>query len=181
MCAQLNVLQIELEVSHAGFLNESPQISKDHCSDESSHCIRDGVREVPQKVYAECVESDQAVKKEESNALVQAEKTEPSWHIIDKDELASMVTQKSVEHVENCDLPQPLTKDFRKGQLPSLELPGYCETSSLILATIIGEGPPQLSVDENQRMLGDMQHSLPNSESLLSTRPPTILRGKQQL
>ncbi|KAK6262512.1 hypothetical protein QUC31_008328 [Theobroma cacao] len=105
----LQVDQIELEVSHAGFLNESPQISKDHCSDESSHCIRDGVREVPQK-------------------LVQAEKTEPSWHIIDKDELASMVTQKSVEHVENCDLPQPLTKDFRKGQLPSLELPGYCET-----------------------------------------------------
>ncbi|EOY23587.1 Uncharacterized protein TCM_015435 [Theobroma cacao] len=108
--------------------SQCPQISKDHCSDESSHCIRDGVREVPQKVYAECVESDQAVKKEESNALVQAEKTEPSWHIIDKDELASMVTQKSVEHVENCDLPQPLTKDFRKGQLPSLELPGYCET-----------------------------------------------------
>ncbi|KAK6250756.1 hypothetical protein SCA6_004761 [Theobroma cacao] len=140
MCAQLNVLQIELEVSHAGFLNESPQISKDHCSDESSHCIRDGVREVPQKVYAECVESDQAVKKEESNAV-----------------LNSNAQKAPNKHMEDS------------------------WKSSLILATIIGEGPPQLSVDENQRMLGDMQHSLPNSESLLSTRPPTILRGKQQL
>ncbi|XP_021278893.1 uncharacterized protein LOC110412625 [Herrania umbratica] len=192
MCAQQNVPQIELEVSEAGFLNESPQISKDHCFDESSHCIKDRIPEDPQKVYAECVKSDHNVRKEESNAilnsnaqkapkkrmedswylddhlmgleqncliskqpktpfsefepqLVQAEKTEPWWHIIDKDELASMVTQKSVDRVENCDLPQPLTKDFRKGQLPSQESSGYCETLPSSLDWTIKKGFSDLS------------------------------------
>ena len=37
--------------------------------------------------------------------LVQAKKTEPWWRMTDKDELASMVAQKSLEHIENCDLP----------------------------------------------------------------------------
>lgn len=32
---------------------------------------------------------------------------EPWWHISDQDELASLVAQKSLEHIENCDLPAP--------------------------------------------------------------------------
>ncbi|XP_065018330.1 uncharacterized protein LOC135644567 isoform X1 [Musa acuminata AAA Group] len=34
-------------------------------------------------------------------------KSEPWWHIADKDELASLVAQKSLQHIENCDLPKP--------------------------------------------------------------------------
>ncbi|RWV90664.1 hypothetical protein GW17_00047114 [Ensete ventricosum] len=33
--------------------------------------------------------------------------SEPWWHIADKDELASLVAQKSLQHIENCDLPKP--------------------------------------------------------------------------
>ncbi|KAK6936664.1 hypothetical protein RJ641_033694 [Dillenia turbinata] len=41
------------------------------------------------------------------------EKTEPWWRVADKDELAYLVAQKSLEHIENCDLPRPQTKHFR--------------------------------------------------------------------
>lgn len=34
-------------------------------------------------------------------------KCEPWWHISDRDELASLVAQKSLENIENCDLPRP--------------------------------------------------------------------------
>ncbi|GMY06850.1 dmx-like protein 1 [Fagus crenata] len=34
-------------------------------------------------------------------------KTEPWWRITDKDELASLVMKKSLNHIENCDLPPP--------------------------------------------------------------------------
>lgn len=34
-------------------------------------------------------------------------KSEPWWRISDRDELASMVAQKSLEYIENCDLPRP--------------------------------------------------------------------------
>ncbi|KAJ6806970.1 uncharacterized protein M6B38_106710 [Iris pallida] len=34
-------------------------------------------------------------------------KCEPWWHIADTDELALLVAQKSLEHIENCDLPRP--------------------------------------------------------------------------
>ncbi|KAJ6850870.1 uncharacterized protein M6B38_262010 [Iris pallida] len=34
-------------------------------------------------------------------------KCEPWWRIADTDELAMLVAQKSLEHIENCDLPRP--------------------------------------------------------------------------
>ncbi|KAJ0961114.1 hypothetical protein J5N97_000929 [Dioscorea zingiberensis] len=34
-------------------------------------------------------------------------KPEPWWRIADKDELASLVAHKSLQHIENCDLPRP--------------------------------------------------------------------------
>ncbi|KAA8516192.1 hypothetical protein F0562_019371 [Nyssa sinensis] len=36
-----------------------------------------------------------------------AEKTEPWWRTADRDELASLVAQRSLNLIENCDLPQP--------------------------------------------------------------------------
>uniref|UniRef100_A0A1D1XEU4 Uncharacterized protein n=1 Tax=Anthurium amnicola TaxID=1678845 RepID=A0A1D1XEU4_9ARAE len=41
-----------------------------------------------------------------------SEKTEPWWRIANKDELASLVAQKSLEHFENCDLPRPQRVHF---------------------------------------------------------------------
>ncbi|KAF9602198.1 hypothetical protein IFM89_025543 [Coptis chinensis] len=49
------------------------------------------------------------------------EKTEPWWRTADKDELASLVAQKSLEHVENCDLPPPQIIHIRKGPFASHE------------------------------------------------------------
>ncbi|XP_061375678.1 uncharacterized protein LOC133317804 [Gastrolobium bilobum] len=49
--------------------------------------------------------------------LMGAEKTRPWWRSAAKDELASLVAQKSLEHVENCDLPHPQTKQFRQRHL----------------------------------------------------------------
>lgn len=34
-------------------------------------------------------------------------RTEPWWRTTDRDELASLVAQKSLDHIENCDLPPP--------------------------------------------------------------------------
>ncbi|KAK9279019.1 hypothetical protein L1049_012694 [Liquidambar formosana] len=36
-----------------------------------------------------------------------AQKTEPWWRTADRDELASLVARKSLDHIENCDLPRP--------------------------------------------------------------------------
>lgn len=41
------------------------------------------------------------------------EKTEPWWRTAGKDDLASLVAQKSLEHIENCDLPRPQGKNYR--------------------------------------------------------------------
>lgn len=40
------------------------------------------------------------------------ENNEPWWRTADKDELASLVSHKSLEYFENCDLPRPHSKHF---------------------------------------------------------------------
>ncbi|OMO87926.1 hypothetical protein CCACVL1_08656 [Corchorus capsularis] len=113
--------------------------------------------------------------------LAQAQKTEPWWRMTDKDELASMVAQKSLEHIENCDLPRPQTKDFRKGQLPSLDSSGHYKTLPSSLDWTIQTGFSGLSnhhqgrttsnsLDESQSMLSYIKHSLADSDSLLSCK-----------
>lgn len=54
----------------------------------------------------------------------------PWWRTAGKDKLASLVAQKSLEHIENCDLPRPQTKHFRKSQSPYLEGIDYDKTLS---------------------------------------------------
>ncbi|CAL0327488.1 unnamed protein product [Lupinus luteus] len=51
------------------------------------------------------------------SSFMDTEKTGPWWRNAGKDELASLVAQKSLEHIENCDLPQPQTKHFRQRPL----------------------------------------------------------------
>ncbi|KAF3432800.1 hypothetical protein FNV43_RR23902 [Rhamnella rubrinervis] len=43
------------------------------------------------------------------------EKTEPWWRTAGKDDLAFLVAQKSIDHIENCDLPRPQSKHRRNG------------------------------------------------------------------
>ncbi|KAI4355257.1 hypothetical protein L6164_004046 [Bauhinia variegata] len=45
---------------------------------------------------------------------IEGDKTEPWWRTTDRDELASLVSQKSLSHVENCDLPPPQKKYVRR-------------------------------------------------------------------
>lgn len=41
---------------------------------------------------------------------IESDKAEPWWRMTDKDELASFVSHKSLNHIENCDLPPPKKK-----------------------------------------------------------------------
>ena len=44
---------------------------------------------------------------------IEGDKAEPWWRTTDRDELASFVSQKCVNHIDNCDLPPPQKKHFR--------------------------------------------------------------------
>ncbi|WJX34258.1 hypothetical protein P8452_22386 [Trifolium repens] len=58
--------------------------------------------------------SDFSVSEKTASHLMGNEKPGPWWRTAGKDELASFVAQKSVECVENCDLPHPQSKHFRQ-------------------------------------------------------------------
>ncbi|OIW02300.1 hypothetical protein TanjilG_11194 [Lupinus angustifolius] len=45
---------------------------------------------------------------------IEGEKAQPWWRTADRDKLSSFVSQKSVNHVENCDLPPPQKKYLRR-------------------------------------------------------------------
>ncbi|KAG7980316.1 hypothetical protein I3843_05G176800 [Carya illinoinensis] len=64
-----------------------------------------------------CLVPEQAMKlsSDLGSDWVGSEKTEPWWRSAGQDELASLVAQKSLENIENCDLPRPQAKHFRKG------------------------------------------------------------------
>lgn len=49
------------------------------------------------------------------------EKNEPWWRTADTDELASLVMQKSLDHIENCDLPPPQKMHVRSDPIAPLE------------------------------------------------------------
>lgn len=42
-----------------------------------------------------------------------SEKSEPWWRMTDRDELVSLVARKSLDHIENCDLPPPQKMSHR--------------------------------------------------------------------
>lgn len=109
---------------------------------------------------------------------MRAEKTEPWWRKADKDTLASMVAQSSVEHIENCDLPQPQTKHFRRGLSASLEqsdqdlmvtpsLDQMAELGFSNLTDCTRKGHASVSMNEKQSSLGATGHSPNHSNALL--------------
>ncbi|KAJ1414727.1 hypothetical protein SESBI_18670 [Sesbania bispinosa] len=50
---------------------------------------------------------------ESDYSWIEGDKAEPWWRTTVRDELASFVSQKSLNHIENCDLPPPKKKHFR--------------------------------------------------------------------
>ncbi|XP_077251328.1 uncharacterized protein LOC143890502 isoform X2 [Tasmannia lanceolata] len=68
------------------------------------------------------------------------DKMEPWWRIADKDELASLVAQKSLEHIENCDLPRPQSMHVRRGPFSCLESLPYDDIFSSSLDQKIHTG-----------------------------------------
>lgn len=51
---------------------------------------------------------------------VGGDKTEPWWRMTDRDELASFIAQRSLDLVENCDLPHPLNTHVKRDPYPYL-------------------------------------------------------------
>ncbi|KAF7826204.1 uncharacterized protein G2W53_017368 [Senna tora] len=51
---------------------------------------------------------------------IEGNKTEPWWRTTDRDELASFVSQKLLDHIENCDLPPPRRKYVRRDPCTSI-------------------------------------------------------------
>ncbi|XP_052108417.1 uncharacterized protein LOC107463608 isoform X3 [Arachis duranensis] len=82
-------------------------------------------------------------RKESDFSWIEVGKSWPWWRTSDRDELASFVSQKSVNHIENCDLPPPQkylsgqpcgsadSTARSKGSLPALS----CDTRHVYLAS----------------------------------------------
>ncbi|KAL5075505.1 hypothetical protein RYX36_014489 [Vicia faba] len=62
--------------------------------------------------FMDCDVSDFSVSEKMETCLIGNEKPGPWWRNAGKDELASLVARKSLENVENCDLPHPQPKHF---------------------------------------------------------------------
>ncbi|OVA14728.1 hypothetical protein BVC80_1819g46 [Macleaya cordata] len=106
---------------------------------------------------------------------VGGEKTEPWWRTADKDELAFLVAQKSLEHIENCDLPPVQTRKVRRGAFACSH--SFCEDGTFTLpldqkgdvglcnwTAYTRDSPICGSIDEKQQAAGEKWHSLYDSE-----------------
>uniref|UniRef100_F6H799 Uncharacterized protein n=1 Tax=Vitis vinifera TaxID=29760 RepID=F6H799_VITVI len=120
-----------------------------------------------------------------------AEKTEPWWRKADKDTLASMVAQKSVEHIENCDLPKPQIKHFRRGLSASLEwsdqdwmvapsLDQMAELGFSNLTDCTWKSHTSASIDEKQSSLGAIEYSPNRSDTLFRNNSHSITGTDQE-
>lgn len=106
---------------------------------------------------------------------MKAEKTKPWWRTVDKDELASLVAQKSLEHIENCDLPRPQTMHVSRDPFTCLEgfdhdwifspSLGWSAHADLSNPTDYARGShASRSVDGKQAACGELGHSFYGSD-----------------
>ncbi|KAK7258480.1 hypothetical protein RIF29_24059 [Crotalaria pallida] len=109
---RLNALEDEVETSKAS--GESKTCSN---SCQTSPELMDVVakHETLEIDSVGCSESKQTndFSLESDYSWIEGNKAEPWWRTADRDELASFVTQKSLDHIENCDLPPPQKKHLR--------------------------------------------------------------------
>ncbi|KAF8412100.1 hypothetical protein HHK36_000055 [Tetracentron sinense] len=119
------------------------------------------------------------------------QKTGPWWRTVDKDELASLVAQKSLEHIENCDLPHPQTIHVRKGPFSCLDCFDHDEIYSSLdrkentgpsnLTANAQGSPTSGSMDCKQLASGEVGDSLFVSEKPLSSNNGYSTIGKDTL
>ncbi|KAK9292053.1 hypothetical protein L1049_020007 [Liquidambar formosana] len=112
-----------------------------------------------------------------------SEKTGPWWRTADKDELASLVAQKSLEHIENCDLPRPQSKRFSgapSNGILNLSLDQKAEMGFLSLANYIHGSPTSVGMDEKQCSWGDVGSSPLGSDRLFSVNNSNSITDKDQ-
>ncbi|XP_027350985.1 uncharacterized protein LOC113862027 [Abrus precatorius] len=106
---QLNALEEEVETLIA---SDGSKISQEFQE------IMD-VMEKHERMDSDCVGCSVSSKKtndfslESDYSWIEGDRAEPWWRTTDRDDLASFVSQKSLNHIENCDLPPPQKKHFR--------------------------------------------------------------------
>ncbi|RDX99359.1 hypothetical protein CR513_17595, partial [Mucuna pruriens] len=106
---QLNALEDEVETVVASDVSKNSQEFQELMDVMAKHETMDidcvGCSESSKKTNDFSLESDYS--------WIESDKAEPWWRTTDRDELASFVSQKSLDHIENCDLPPPQKKHFR--------------------------------------------------------------------
>ncbi|ESW19322.1 hypothetical protein PHAVU_006G114600 [Phaseolus vulgaris] len=106
---QLNILEEEVETLTASDVSKNSQEFQELMNVMAKH----------ETVDIECVGCSESSKKSNDFSLesdyswIESDKAEPWWRTSDRDELASFVSQKSLNHIENCDLPPPQKKHLR--------------------------------------------------------------------
>lgn len=123
---QLNALEADMETLRAGFVkptSKNSEIDQHKGEFTDGDCVKTGY-EVQKKdvetAYGENMQElqykDMRERYEkmgmdtisyEPDPWMGGARTEPWWRTTDRDELASLVAQKSLDHIENCDLPPP--------------------------------------------------------------------------
>ncbi|XP_042505236.1 uncharacterized protein LOC122081902 isoform X2 [Macadamia integrifolia] len=110
---------------------------------------------------------------------MRAEKTEPWWRTVDENELVSLVAQKSLDLIENCDLPRPQTMRVSRGPFTCSEC---SDNGSIFLSSLDQKTNTVLpnpsdysrgsctsgSVDGNQTKYCESGHPIYDSERLFS-------------
>lgn len=127
---QLNALESEISAHSAGYMTKTTKFCEDNHQFkefDANACINDDTNSSllpPSHCHSWDLESDNVNCLAASQAKklfpdvelpwMGSEKTEPWWRSMSKDELASLVAQKSLKYIENCDLPQPQMKHSRE-------------------------------------------------------------------
>ncbi|KAE9587246.1 hypothetical protein Lal_00004703 [Lupinus albus] len=137
-CQSLNSWESDFDALYEGFLDDNVKnfdtLSYTGGSNKNEAVLNNNIHLTPKKDQGEFYFSDghfmdsdvknfsiseksKMTSSDLESSFVDTEKTGPWWRNAGKDELASLVAQKSLEHIENCDLPQPQTKHFRQRPL----------------------------------------------------------------
>ncbi|KAL7232991.1 hypothetical protein ACSBR1_016778 [Camellia fascicularis] len=128
---QLNTLEGEMETFQAGVLKSTVKPSEvhdgSHIDDHSEPSLKSAQEPLkPDNMgeYYELLDIDPvgcSVSKQPNelgfdsySPWIGGEKTEPWWRMADRGELASLVAQRSLDLIENCDLPRPQSKHVKR-------------------------------------------------------------------
>lgn len=89
----------------------------------------------------------------------------PWWRMTDKDDLASFVAQKSHDFIENCDLPQPQNRSFKRDPRAN----DHCLHQKDEIFTSFGISKPQRRHCQTEATIHDRRNASSGPVSPLST------------